>query len=205
MKFVNTFEKNPGIQRTVSIFMDHNATPDQVTDAGAQFIAAVYSGASNTPLNDLRLHHFEKALPKVNFSLASLPPTAAAARQHSLRVFLQVQLWKGTAMDPKKWGWDIKETGLQPVTTLEPPAPKDLLNNISCTWLWQRMKYDILNEQADMASDVTPDDIDTDYDEEPSPSLSDSAALAPGPSDSAAPVPSPSGSAAPAPKRARFN
>ncbi|KAF6198694.1 hypothetical protein GE061_008446, partial [Apolygus lucorum] len=101
-KFVNTFEKNPGIQRTVSIFMDHNATPDQVADAGAQFIAAVYSSASNTPLNDLRLHHFEKALSKVNFSLASLPPTAAAARQHSLRVYLQVQLWKGTAMDPKK-------------------------------------------------------------------------------------------------------
>ncbi|KAF6198590.1 hypothetical protein GE061_008338 [Apolygus lucorum] len=64
-------------------------------------------------------------------------------------------------------------------------------------------EIDILNEQADMASDVTPDD--TDDDEEPSPSLSDSAALAPGPSDSAAPVPSPSGSAAPAPKRARFN
>ncbi|KAF6210548.1 hypothetical protein GE061_013654 [Apolygus lucorum] len=56
-------------------------------------------------------------------------------------------------------------------------------------------EIDILNEQADMASDVTPDDIDTDDDEEPSPS----------PSDSAAPVPSPSGSAAPAPKRARLN
>ncbi|KAF6214200.1 hypothetical protein GE061_008939 [Apolygus lucorum] len=119
-KFVNTFEKNPGIQRTVSIFMDQNATPDQVADAGARFIAAVYSGASNTTLNDLRLHHFEKALSKVNFSLASLPPTAAAARQHSLRVFLQDHY---TSFDEE---------------------------------------VDILNEQADMASDITPDDTDDD-------------------------------------------
>ncbi|KAF6213869.1 hypothetical protein GE061_011594 [Apolygus lucorum] len=133
-KFVNTFEKNPGIQRTVSIFMDHNATPDQVADAGAQFIAAVYSGASNTPLNDLRLHHFEKALSKVNFSLASLPPTAAAARQHSLRVFLQGHSCSNSIDEDHDTSFDEE--------------------------------IDILNEQADMASDVTPDD--TDDDEEPS-------------------------------------
>ncbi|KAF6214414.1 hypothetical protein GE061_000993 [Apolygus lucorum] len=164
--------------------MDQNATPDQVADAGARFIAAVYSGASNTTLNDLRLHHFEKALSKVNFSLASLPPTAAAARQHSLRVFLQVQLWKGIAMDPKKGHSCSNSIDEDHYTSFDE-------------------EVDILNEQADMASDITPDD--TDDDEEAYPSLSDSAAPVPGPSGSAAPVPGPSGSAAPAPKRARFN
>ncbi|KAF6198803.1 hypothetical protein GE061_006826 [Apolygus lucorum] len=123
--------------------MDQNATPDQVADAGARFIAAVYSGASNTTLNNLRLHHFEKALSKVNFSLASLPPTAAAARQHSLRVFLQVQLWKGIAMDPKKGHSCSNSIDEDHYTSFDE-------------------EVDILNEQADMASDITPDDTDDD-------------------------------------------
>ena len=64
----------------------------------------------------------------------SLPPTSAAAKFHSRRVFLQVNQWK----DPQcyllaeEWGWVLKDTGLHPVLTDMPPAPAELLKIIRC-------------------------------------------------------------------------
>ena len=39
------------------------------------------------------------------FTLAAFPPTSAAARQHSLRTYLQVQQWLGRDIPPTGWGW----------------------------------------------------------------------------------------------------
>ena len=64
----------------------------------------------------------------------SLPPTSAAAKFPSWRVFLQVNQWK----DPQcyllaeEWGWVLKDTGLHPVLTDMPPAPAELLKIIRC-------------------------------------------------------------------------
>ena len=64
----------------------------------------------------------------------SLPPTSAAAKFSSWRVFLQVNQWK----DPQcyllaeEWGWVLKDTGLHPVLTDMPPAPAELLKIIRC-------------------------------------------------------------------------
>lgn len=37
----------------------------------------------------------------------TLPPTSAAAKYHSLRVYFQVNEWKGrgTELNPLDWGW----------------------------------------------------------------------------------------------------
>jgi len=65
--------------------------------------------------------------------LAGLPPTSAAAREHSFRVYLQVQQWLGFELPPTKWGWELTNGQLQPVLTRIPPAPEHLLNLISCS------------------------------------------------------------------------
>jgi hypothetical protein len=65
----------------------------------------------------------------------SLPPTAAA-KDHSLRVYHQVQEWKGEAeaepLNPEDWGWKLKGGHLMPILTDLPPAPKELLEMIRC-------------------------------------------------------------------------
>ena len=66
------------------------------------------------------------------FDLATLPPTSAAARQHSFRVYHQVQQWRGVALNPTDWGWRLKDGRLTPLPTLREPAPESLLHLITC-------------------------------------------------------------------------
>ena len=65
-------------------------------------------------------------------NLALLPPTSGAARMHSFRVYLQVQLCYGRDMDPLKWGWEMKAGNLQPIVSERPAAPPRLLKMIFC-------------------------------------------------------------------------
>ena len=67
-----------------------------------------------------------------SFQLASLPPTSAAAEQHSYRVYLQVQEWLGNCLDPTKWGWSMIEKSLKPIPTTKEVAPLKLLQLQGC-------------------------------------------------------------------------
>ncbi|GBM31512.1 hypothetical protein AVEN_205249-1 [Araneus ventricosus] len=60
-----------------------------------------------------------------------LPPTTAAAREHSLRAYLQVQHWSGFAKRPLDWFWKETKHGLFSVTTHKEPAALALLSMIS--------------------------------------------------------------------------
>lgn len=64
----------------------------------------------------------------------SLPPTSAATRFHSLRVWYQIQDWKGKSgnLDPQDWGWSLQDQQLVPVKTNLPPAPTELLSVVRC-------------------------------------------------------------------------
>jgi len=63
----------------------------------------------------------------------SLPPASAAAKFHNLRVYYQVQDWKGnTSLLPEDWGWKLQGGQLLPVLTDLKPAPPVLLNIIRC-------------------------------------------------------------------------
>lgn len=64
--------------------------------------------------------------------LASLPPTEAAAQQHYLRVYFQLQQWLGNKKPPQQWGGKKIKGGLQLVPKLQPPAPEAVLKLISC-------------------------------------------------------------------------
>ena len=111
------------------------ATKDEVHKAGEKAIACLYGGQPNESLDKLRHRKFcEKVSTSTSpVQVHTLPPTAAAARYHSMRVYYQVQEWIGQAeLDPQQWGWDLVDGKLNPTTTDLPPAPQELLKIVHC-------------------------------------------------------------------------
>jgi hypothetical protein len=43
-----------------------------------------------------------------------------------------VQTWYGREINAEYWGWKLTNNGLQPIFTNDEPAPKSILENISC-------------------------------------------------------------------------
>lgn len=92
MKFLSTLQKQPRLEQNGVVFLNPNATPEQVTEAGESFLVSLYGGNSESQnLNDLRFQMFTRAAAKTNMNLARLPPTSDAARFHSLRTYHQVK------------------------------------------------------------------------------------------------------------------
>ena len=124
--------------KLLTTFNDPESLPHNVVAAGEQFLISLYhqNGTYANSLSKLRYYIYSRTVAKQritqNFKLHKLPPTSAAAAQHSYRVFHQVQQWRGVDMDATKWGWKRVGTTLSPITTLEQPAPDALLNLISC-------------------------------------------------------------------------
>lgn len=128
--------KNPQLQTEIEIFLNQDSTRDKICEAGEKFILQMYGVTKQNTLDESRYYLYNKATAKLNlkskFELASLPPTSAAARQHSLRTYLQVQQWQGINLNPTDWGWKLSAGTLQPVPTLVNVAPDELLNMVSC-------------------------------------------------------------------------
>ena len=66
-----------------------------------------------------------------------LPPTERAAYYHSLRVYLQIQVWERLSirdddLDPQQWGWRLDGSVLIPIMTDLDAAPKSLLKFVRC-------------------------------------------------------------------------
>ena len=133
IKFVKLLENNPNLQEAVQCFKNPDASAGDVGSAGQRFLAALYSSKQGeTSLDTICYTMFSKSLSKTGFNLASLPPINAAAVQHSLRVYHQIQLWCGRDKDPLSWGWRTTNHGLLPITTSKEPAPAEVLNTVSC-------------------------------------------------------------------------
>ncbi|GBN26511.1 hypothetical protein AVEN_128903-1 [Araneus ventricosus] len=127
------------LQKVVNIFHDENACPDDIDESGQKVLIALYGGKNS---KELRFKLFQKSLVKNNFNLASLPPTTAAAREHSLCAYLQVPLCSRFAKSPLDWDWKETKHGLFPVTTHQEPATPAFLSmkckcpkgcNLTCT------------------------------------------------------------------------
>jgi hypothetical protein len=137
-KAFNLLQKMKELRRdVVNVFNDPTSSPDSVYSAGEHFLLALYGAPkSTTSLNDHRHKRFMKAVancPVQNqMQLAALPPTSAAAKEHSFRVYHQVQQWLGVELEPTQLGWQLKNGNLQPVLTRQAPAPEKLLTLISC-------------------------------------------------------------------------
>jgi hypothetical protein len=119
------------------VFDTASASTADVVAAGENALVCLYNGKPEEGLDSLRHKRLcEKvATSTSHVQTQSLPPTAAAAKYHSLRVYHQVQQWKGTADEllPPYWGWKESDGGIITVLTDLPPAPPDLLQIIGCS------------------------------------------------------------------------
>ena len=64
-----------------------------------------------------------------------LPPSERAAAFHSMRVHLQVMIWKNlnsTGLYPCEWGWKSEGNRLRPIETDINSAPDEMLKFIRC-------------------------------------------------------------------------
>ena len=129
-------KENPAIRQKMQIFYDPNASRNDVAAAGEAFLLVMYGEKPEGSLDKQRYFAYLRTIAKqpvhARFDLATLPPTSAAARQHSYRTFHQVQQWLGNALDPTNWGWELKNDLLKPVTSLKEPVPASLLHLIVC-------------------------------------------------------------------------
>lgn len=124
-------EEDDHLQSLVTKFSDSSASQDDVAAAGERFFVKLYGGKSEDGLDKTRFKTYARIVgkkpPNYVLDLASLPPTSAAAREHSLRVYHQMQAWRGNRLPPTEWGWKLEHGQHIPTTTLLPPAPNHLL------------------------------------------------------------------------------
>ena len=102
-------QKDESFQRLANVFDKEHATKSEVQEAGEAAIVALYKGDSRVDINNLRHDKFchKVANSSVFVHPQVLPPTAAATKYHSYRVYYQIQEWKGEILDPLKWGWKL--------------------------------------------------------------------------------------------------
>ena len=130
--------KESEVLQDISLLMsDPHATAEQIGKAGIQVFIAMYSGKQRDSLNGLRYAKFMEMVTSGKTSLdpQKLPPTEKAAYFHSLRVHLQVIIWKtlvNNALDPLQWGWRLDGTVFTPVMTDLAAAPESLLKFVRC-------------------------------------------------------------------------
>ena len=85
-----------------------------------------YSGTASINHNNVRVATCEgKTQKQANLIKAqTLPPTSDSAALHSLRCYLQVQVWIGnTGLDPTKYGFYVMNGTMLPITMQKPAAP----------------------------------------------------------------------------------
>ena len=73
---------------------------EEVVEAGHNAIVCLYNGDKVDSLDNLRLHKSCEKTPSSTAAVEprTLPPTSAAAKYHSLRVYHQIQFWMGEAL-----------------------------------------------------------------------------------------------------------
>lgn len=138
VKLCSVLEKSSGeMEHALDVFLDEQSTNGKITEAGELVFKALYQQGTFSgleTLDDMRYDLFKKSVSAGKVNLARLPPTSDAAALHSLRSFYQIQVWLGaTHLSPKHYGWTSSLQGLIPQHATRDPAPKSLLESVSCT------------------------------------------------------------------------
>ena len=126
---------NPEMQALAATFLRDDSI-DSIQLAGEKMFVLLYNGNAGESLDELRYRLFcsKVAVGTTFVQVHTLPPTSAAARFHSFRVYFQVQEWLGgkLSVEPTQCGWRLQHDKFVPVTTDLPAAPGDLLQVIRC-------------------------------------------------------------------------
>lgn len=130
---LNLIQKDSTLKSEVDKFYNSRSLVDEIKEAGERIMLKLF-GATDESINQCRIDRFLVSVTKSKaVNLATLPPTASATHQHSLRVYYQVQTWLGNSLNPEEWGWQRTETLFLPIRTIEPLAPPELLKLVYCT------------------------------------------------------------------------
>ena len=122
------------IDKHMDVFLYVQATKDSVIRNGIAIFQYIYH-APGTSLATIRYNMFLRKAAAGVIKPEILPPTESAAAQHSLRAYLQTWDWmllQSMSLDPSGYGWMVGIQGYEPVPTLEPMAPEELLEFTSC-------------------------------------------------------------------------
>ena len=128
--------KSSYIAELTDEFSKEDLSKEDIRKLGEKALVALYKGSEDEGLDSLRYRRFcEKVAKSSKFvEPQSLPPTSASSQYHSLRVYFQIQEWKGNsgALEPVNYGWKKINDLLLPVMTDLDPAPKELLKCVFC-------------------------------------------------------------------------
>ena len=113
----------------MTVFSTPQANPEDIAKAVEECLLSVYGASTFNSMDDFRLAAFKRKTAKNSmnsvFQVASLPPTKAAARQHSFRTY-------SNSINSTAWGLILSNGSLLPITTDLPSASDKLLCIVSC-------------------------------------------------------------------------
>ena len=136
-KIIKYFNSSVQFKNVCSIFRNDRADKNDLEKAGNQLMTILYGGNAQSSLNSLRYNKYMSQVATTTSHLRPemLPPTEAAVKHHTFRVYVQVHQWRNlsiSSIDPVGWGWKIENNLLVPIMTDLDPAPPDILNFIRC-------------------------------------------------------------------------
>ena len=132
---LNIVKEKETFREQAEVFRSVNSSKDQVIAAGEKVVTIVQKGRLNDHLDTMRYQRFQELVTtrKKSIHPNMLPPTSAATKYHSLRVFHQVQQWQGNTLPAEDWRWELSEGRLKPDNADFGPAPQSLLDIVRCT------------------------------------------------------------------------
>ena len=107
-----------------SIYLSNNHTQFQLAQYSPKYITCCIMGArQNKSLAYLRKVRCSEMVVRSTKGILPeyLPLTEDSARQHSLRVYWQIMLWKdiNSSIEPTDWGWRQDDSCLVPVMSTQ--------------------------------------------------------------------------------------
>lgn len=109
--------------------------PDEVGFLGLKIMQVIYGNTGmNLTLGELRLKKFYSLTTKGALKPACLPPSAGAAKNHTLRAYCQYIIWKNlrAVINIDEYGFVDLGREIIPIGTQEDIAPPMLLNMVAC-------------------------------------------------------------------------
>ena len=133
MKLINSLQ----FRSTSEIFNHNNVCPSDLKQPGETLMSLSFGGKCDKSLCSLKYIKYINQLTTTVSKIKpeSLPPTSRATYFHSLRVYIQIWIWRHlepNVIEPKEWGWKLKNDKLEPIMIDMDAAPNEILNIIRC-------------------------------------------------------------------------
>ena len=141
---LNKFLKNKELRSLLETFSSGSISKDRVLQVGESILLILLGAKKEKILDELRSRkYFDKLVGASRRAVTpqALGPTTTtttttttnAAQQHILRVYFQVEVWKGESdLNALDWGWKMTHRGVMPIEMTKKIAPDELLKIIKC-------------------------------------------------------------------------